>query len=176
MKRTSSAQKGQALLLTTLSLTVLIGMLGLAVDLGWGRFQHRIAQAAADSGAISAAAKALDTMGQNDAPNCSVNVSCQSATACPASGSLNTACLYAARNGFSSGGAAGRQTLLVAAGTGSAPANVPAVSDGIYWTQVTAGQSSPQSFSGVLGNTMLNVGVRATAAVVNSRCANRCFY
>jgi hypothetical protein len=144
-----------------------MGMLGLVVDLGLGRFQHRIAQSAAESAALSAASKALESIGQGDTPSCSFNASCQGATACPAPGTLNSACLYAAQNGFTNGGVSGRQTVMIAADVGSSAPNVPAISDGIYWAQVTTGQTSKQGFSSVLGKEEMSVRVRATAAILN---------
>jgi Putative Flp pilus-assembly TadE/G-like len=52
---TGSAGRGQILPLTAISLTVLLGMAALAVDVGYWRYQQRLEQTAADSAAIAGA-------------------------------------------------------------------------------------------------------------------------
>jgi Flp pilus assembly protein TadG len=61
MMKLRSGERGQALLLVTLSLFAMCGLLGLAVDLGWSYFIQKSAQNAADSAALSAAYQALCT-------------------------------------------------------------------------------------------------------------------
>jgi Flp pilus assembly protein TadG len=161
----SQRKKGQALLFTTLSLTLLCGMLGLAIDLGWGRYTQRVTQTAADAAALAAASKALQDIGQSGTAQCGITVRCQDLTACPGTGNLQAGCLYAQQNGMSQGGANGHQTLQLAAGTSSTAPNVPNVPGLLYWTQAVATQSTPQLFSGVLGNPILKTTGRATAAI-----------
>ncbi len=157
-------QKGQVLLMSTLSLTLLFGMVGLAVEVGWAMYVRALAQSAADAAALGAASQALTTLGQTAEAVCGVSVRCQTMTACPSSGNLQSGCLYAQQNGFTPGGANGGQTLQIAGGTGAPPgiSNVPGV---VYWTQVSAAQSIPKLFSAVLGSVGLTTGARATAAI-----------
>ena len=150
--------------MSTLLLTVLFGMVGLAVELGWAMYVRTMAQSATDAAALGSAAQALNTLGQGASAVCGVSVSCQSMTACPATGNIQNGCLYAQQNGFSPGGAAGHQTLQIAAGTGTVPhvANVPGM---IYWTQASAVQSLPALFSAVLNSLGLRAGAHSTAAI-----------
>src|SRR5579871_1974060 len=59
-KKTSG---GQALVMVTLALISMIGMMGLAVDLGWSYFVQKEAQAAADTAALAAAQEAVNRLG-----------------------------------------------------------------------------------------------------------------
>ncbi len=163
MQRRSS--RGQALLLTVLSLSVVFGMLGLAVDVGWGYYTQRLAQSAADAAALAAVSKALQDIGQTSTPLCAHNVTCQDLGDCPTSGALYNGCLYAQQNGFSAGGMNGRQTLQVQAGTSSSAPDAPNVPGLAYWVEAVASQRSPQLFSAVLGNRNMNVSARAAAAI-----------
>jgi Flp pilus assembly protein TadG len=149
----------------TLALPMMMGALGLVVDLGWGYFTQQEARAAAESAALAAAFAANSSSG--GAFTCgSQGVVCQAATQCPATipnpatNDFDIACSYAKDNGFvvTSGGA---QNVMVAANTGAPPTvsglTVP------YWVTVTVSQSLPQTFSAVLGHTLSTVSVRATA-------------
>ena len=115
-------ERGQILLMTTLSLMALIGLLALVVDIGWAYFQRKSAQKAADSASLAGAYQALFNVG-GGAPQCGSNVPCQDPTPCPANltgpsaDPIAVACLYAQQNGFSSGGNNGRQNVTVSAGT-----------------------------------------------------------
>ncbi len=159
-----SGQRGQVLMMSTLSLTMLFGMVGVAVEVGWAMYIRSLAQAAADSAALGAASQALSTLGQTAQALCGISVRCQTMTNCPASGNLQTGCLYAQQNGFTPSGAHGTQALQIAGGTGSPPgvSTVPGV---VYWTQVAASQSIPRLFSAMFGSVGLNTGARATAAI-----------
>jgi hypothetical protein len=61
-----TAGRGQVLPLTAISLTVLLGMAALAVDVGYWRYQQRIEQTAADSAAIAAANEINYHLSAND--------------------------------------------------------------------------------------------------------------
>jgi Flp pilus assembly protein TadG len=152
--------------MSTLSLTLIFAIVGLAVEVGWAMYIRTLAQSASDAAALGAASQALSTLGQTAKPVCSVSVYCQSMTNCPASGNLQSGCLYAQQNGFTPGGAGGRQTVQIAAGT-STPipgvSNVPGVT---YWTQVYTSQSIPALFSAILGSVGLSTGARSTAAIL----------
>src|SRR5579864_4379481 len=51
------SQRGQTLILVAMLLVVLTGMTGLAVDVGFYRYQQRLQQSAADSAALAGAAE-----------------------------------------------------------------------------------------------------------------------
>ena len=93
----------------TLSLTVILGMLGLAVDVGWAYYRQQAAQAAADAAAVAAVRAAVTSAG--GVPTCSTaGVYCGGATNCPAtapgsaSTSFDNACMLASANGFTTSG------------------------------------------------------------------------
>ena len=155
------ARRGQALVLCVVSLGVLMGVLALAVEVGWARFVQRQAQSAADAAALAAAEAALKQM-QTDGGLAAAGV--QSATDCPSSGNLQTGCLYAAENGFEAGGYGGRQTVKIAAGLDSAPPSNPAVTAD-YWVEAEASHRILQFFSPFIAKTGLVPGARATAAL-----------
>lgn len=165
MKQHRAKKKGQALVMATLSLTMALGMIGLVVDLGFGRYTRRVAQSAADAAALAAASQALTSAGQTASLQCGANVRCQSATSCPSSGNLQSGCLYGAQNGFSPGGVGGRQVFQMAAGVSSPAPGVPNVPGVLYWTQASVTQTVPQLFSAIFGNSTLTTGATATAAV-----------
>jgi Flp pilus assembly protein TadG len=158
-----AAEQGIATMIFLLSLLVLAGMMSLILDVGWGYYTSKKAQAAADAAVLAGLSQALSTNGPDATPNCGT-LPCQAAMACPASGALQTACAYAAAVGFTDGGEQGRQTVKVSAGTTSpAPGapNVPAD----YWLQVSTGQNLPQWFSALISSTGLNPRVTATGVL-----------
>lgn len=161
-------KKGQALVMATISLTLALAIIGLVVDLGFGRYTRRVAQAAADAAALAAASQALSAAGQTATIQCGVNAQCQSSTSCPASGNLQVGCLYGQQNGVTAGGAGGRQSLQMAGGTTSPAPGAPHVPGVLYWAQASATQSVPQLFSAILGNAWLSTGAQATAAIFPS--------
>ena len=65
MKAKFQNQRGQALIMITVSLMTLCGVMGLVVDLGWSYFVKKSAQSAADSAALASAEAALATVGQS---------------------------------------------------------------------------------------------------------------
>jgi Putative Flp pilus-assembly TadE/G-like len=150
-------QRGQALLLVTLSLFAMCGLLGLAVDLGWSYFTKKSAQDAADSAALAVAYRA-------------------------SAGYLNdsaTGLLYAQQNGFTPGGNGGRQNVTFTPGNPGTPVTrqdgttVPACPGPVgcvdYWVTVRTAEAIPQLFSAVLGNLTGLSSARATAAIVEAR-------
>ena len=172
-------RRGQVLIMTTLALFVLCGMLGLVVDLGWSYFTRKSAQAAADVAALSAAKAAYTWAKGATAVACGADgVTCAPEPVnCPASGNLQSACLYAAQQGFAN---SGRQTVTVQASDrftaptvdGCTPrAHHPPTAgcvDTYYWVTVRITQRIPQLFSAILGNTEGTVSARATAAVAQA--------
>ncbi len=174
MTRRAKSQKGQALLLVTVSLLAMCGLLGLAVDLGWSYFVKKSAQAAADSAALAAVtfAKANATP-----PYITCNGSSPAALYCDSTPStcasivasyplsnVNSACLYAQQNGFQDG--VGNVKVTVAANITSPAPTVQGVAV-TYWVTVRVSQQIPQLFSAVFGNSSSLVSARATAALAN---------
>ncbi len=166
-KEWKRTQRGQALLLVTLSLFAMCGLLGLAVDLGWSYFVKKSAQNAADASALADAHRALAIVGET--------ASFSGYTDDPAN-----ALWYAKQNGFMPGGDGGRQNVAVKAmvsqqvtlqdGTIVPPCS-PAllVSCVEYSVTVRTAELIPQLFSAVLGNTSASPSARTTAAVVQVR-------
>ena len=70
---TKRCEKGQALLVTALTLTVLMLAAGLAIDMGYLRYQRRRMQTAVDSAAIAGASALLTTTDISDASTAAVN-------------------------------------------------------------------------------------------------------
>lgn len=170
--------------MVTLALIAMFGLIGLAVDFGWAFFVEKSAQAAADAAAIAAVKKAFDdATGLADFSCSGSTVQCYATpTQCPTSGALprnlQSACLYAAQNGFSTANT--RQNVTVAASDSSTPPTVsgctPTVThpptapcvDVEYWVTVRVSESIPQLFSAIMGNGNALVSARATAAVAQT--------
>jgi len=160
----------------TLSLTVLLGMLGLAVDVGWAYYRQQAAQAAADAGA-TAAVRAAVTSAPNG-PMCAGAVWCGTATNCPAaapgtpSTSFDNACMLASANGFTTSGI---DTVSVQAGVTSP---VPTVSGpaAAYWAVVRVKEALPALFGAAFGRGGFSPGATATAGAIASTGAGSCVY
>jgi hypothetical protein len=150
----------------TLSLTLILGMLGLAVDLGWAYYRQQAAQAAADSAAIAAARAALAAAPSG--PTCtSAGVKCSAtATNCPATapGSASTnfdnACMLASANGFTTSGI---DTVSVTAGTGAVPG--VAGPTPTYWATVQVTEALPALFGAAFARGGFTPGAIASAGV-----------
>ena len=162
----NQSERGQAMLLFALVFPVVLSLLALVIDVGWSFYVGRKAQTAADAGALAAVAQAAKVAGTDGSVTCG-GVTCQSASACPSTGNLQTACLYASANGFTSGGESNQQTLQVSAGTTATAPSVPNVPVS-YWVQVQTQQTLPQWFSGLMASFGLRPGARSTAALWNS--------
>jgi Flp pilus assembly protein TadG len=165
-------RRGQATLLVTFSLVPMVGLLGLATDLGYMHYVKQSAQAAADSAVLAAVSRFhSDVSGSSYTCN-QAGVICGSSYSCPptlttAANAIQTACLYAKQNGFT---ASGNQNVLVDSNTGSTPpATVSGVTSAAFWISVRVSQRVPQLFSIVTGNTTGLVSARATAAVVPAK-------
>ncbi len=119
-KHSPNKHRGQALIMTTLSLIPMFGLMGLAVDLGWMEFTKKSAQTAADAAAMAAVLQYQSTTFSTTI-TCGVGgVVCQAPTSCsPAPTSyLHSGCDYAQANGFSS---SGNQYVSLESGTGAPP-------------------------------------------------------
>ncbi|HZT29910.1 MAG TPA: pilus assembly protein TadG-related protein [Bryobacteraceae bacterium] len=161
------SERGQAVILFTLSVIVMFGVLGLVVDIGWAYFRKQAAQAAADAAALAAVREAVQwaPWGQT----CGVaGVACQSATTCPnpipnpPTNNMQGGCAYAKENGFAVT-TGGNQTVTMAGGTSGPPVGVTVN----YWATAVVTETVPQTFSAILGNTSLTVSARATAGTMS---------
>jgi len=170
-RNNANSQRGQALILITLSAILLFAVVGLAVDIGWAHFRQDAAQAAADAAALAGAQFAQAV---SSSPVCGTSgVVCQAATACstnitsPATTTVQAACLYASANGFK---ATGSQNVTIAANT-TTPFASAAVK---YWITASVTETETELFSSVLGNSALKAGATATAALIPA--AGGCVY
>jgi putative Flp pilus-assembly TadE/G-like protein len=160
----------------TLSLTLMLGMLGLAVDLGWAYYRQQAAQAAADAGAAAAVRAAVSSA--PGGPACAGAVWCGAASNCPstapasASSSFDNACMLAAANGFTT---VGIDTVSVQAGTSNP---VPGVSgpSPAYWATVRVSEALPALFGMAFGRGGFSPGAIATAGAISSPGAGSCIY
>jgi Tfp pilus assembly protein PilX len=169
-------QKGQAALLVTLSLPLVLGVLALAADVGWAYYRREAAQSAADAAAIAAAHAAAVT--SPSGYQCSQNkVWCGGPSPCPstAPASINTnfdnGCALAAQNGFLT---TGSQRVTIQANTTSpAPTG-----DGIaaaYWVTARVSESALTLFGSLIGGPLVPA-ARATAALVQTSSGGGCLY
>ena len=102
------SRRGQALLMMSFAITAMFGVMALVVDLGWANYRKQVAQAAADS-AASAAVRAAIARGLN---TCGDALGCYPTTPyiCPATApaiaatNIDSACMMAAANGFTTSG------------------------------------------------------------------------
>ncbi len=171
--RRRRSQRGQVLLMVTLSLVAMFGMMALAVDVGWGNYVKRNAQKAADAAALAGVYRVFAQVGEEFTIPCNGETVCQEAAPCAVSlpsqpsNSIEASCLYAKINGFEQQGKSGRQTVTVAANNTSPPPTAPGVTS-IYWVTVTADETLPRILGGFLANYALTSRARATAAVVDA--------
>lgn len=161
-------QRGQALVMVTLSLLVMLGMAGLVVDLGWAYFRREAAQSAAEAAAIAAAQSAFQATGGGSVTCGAQGILCQSTpqpcpnpVPYPPANNFHSGCSYAAANGFVQGG---RQSVTLAAGNSGGPPTAPGVA-ARYWVTARVSENLPQLFSAVLGNVLGGVTARATAII-----------
>src|SRR4051794_16894351 len=157
-------ERGQILVMTTLSVIALFGVLALAVDVGWAYYLRKTAQRAADAASMAAAIQVLANVG-NATITCGSNVTCQSSTACPSTiatpttSEISVACLYAQQNGFTQGGNGGKQNVSVTSGTTTPPPTAPGVNGVSYWVTVRVTQTSPIWFGAVVADATSGRGI-----------------
>ncbi len=161
-------QRGQAAIMITLGLSLLMGLLGLVVDLGWGYYRKQVAQTAADS-AVMAAALAAGTgtvaCGSGGVVCSTSGVTCSSATS---GTNFMSGCQYGAQNGVAS------SNITMA---GDLASNTPL--SGIatsYWVKATVSESLPLTFIQVIGMHSASVSASATAGIVQSGSGGGCVY
>jgi hypothetical protein len=168
--------------MATVSIFMMIGMLSLAVDLGWGYFRRDAAQTAADAAASAVVQAAMASSASSQA--CGSNkVWCGSpagtATNCPAtapgsaSTSFDNGCILAYANGFVT---SGNQTVTITANTTSPAPTVPGTAV-TYWATVKIVENASSFFGSPIGGGLLNSTATATAAIESSGAIfNDCIY
>lgn len=158
-----SLRRGSAAVMFAIAITAMMGLLALAVDLGWAYYVKQTALAAAEAAASAGTITASST-----SLACGSSVVCQSLTSCSSTSmspvtNVAAACLYGETNGF---GTAAHTNLSIATGTG-APPTVPSVSTAFYTTAVAVKQYNGL-LSSIMGNTQMTVAARATAGLISS--------
>ena len=158
--------QGSVTIVVTISLTTMLGLLGLVFDIGYGYYLQQVAQGAADAAALAAVSAAKPT--GISALGCGTAVLCQTSYTCPASPTNATnfgvGCMYAKQNGFKSSGS---QTVTISGGTGNPP-SVSGLTTGTYWAQVEAKQSTGVGFLRVLDAMGMDIVARATAVLTGN--------
>lgn len=172
------ACRGQAAVMVTLALPVVLGLTALVVDLGWCYWRQEVCKTAAQSAAMGAGVAAYKasnlTCGSGVAcgTNATTYTECPSSPATPPSNDIQSGCLYAQMNGFSQGGNKGRQSVKYAAYTSSSPVTG---SSPDYWVRFVVGEKIPLMFAVVLGNQWQVVSAAGTAGVFKNT-AGACLY
>lgn len=180
MNRRRKTSGGQAIVMVTLALFAMVGMMGLAVDLGWSYFVQKEAQSAADTAALGAAQEAVARLGTTSdvsgfrctsAGTGASQVDCQltpiPCASVASTSNLHNGCLYAAANDFDPSKNA-RQVVLMQASDVTDANRPPGVNRISYWVRVRTIQTIPQLFSFLAGNTEGTVAANATAAIAGS--------
>ena len=171
--RAGRGRRGQAIVMVTLSLTFIMGVLGLVLDVGWMHYVKQSEQAAADAGATSAAFAAEyqfshGTPASNFCPSGTCAISATSFTSCSsvtnAGDPAYTACQYAIGNGFPA------SAVQVAEGLNSAPLSGGSATPA-YWAEVLITQKVNQLFSWIGGRHFGSVSAFATAALSSTSTA-----
>lgn len=140
-----------------LSITATLGLMGLVVDVGWSYWRKLACKTAAQSASMAAIKAASNPYSAQS------SISCASLS----SGPLYVGCEYATANGFTAGGGhGGTQTVMMAAGTSSAP--VSGVSNISYWVTATVSEQVPLWFGSVLSASGMTASARSTAVVLAS--------
>jgi hypothetical protein len=153
--------RGQALLFITMSLTAMLGLMGMVFDVGWGYWRKEAAQTAAASAASAAIAAASSGTACGSGWDCTSSYSCAASPSLPVSNNLDNGCLYAKQNGFLN---TGRQTVTLKSGSG-APPTTSGVS-AAYYVVATVTESIPTLFSAALGQPWMQVKGQATGILL----------
>lgn len=177
------SRRGQALLMATVSLVLMLGVLGLGVDLGWAYFRREAVQTAADAAAAAVIRAAMATSPSSQ--TCGTNqVWCGSPagtiTNCPAtavssaSTSFDNGCMLAAANGFTTSGS---RTVSIQANTTSPAPTVPGTAV-TYWATVRVSENVVSFFGSATKNSPFTSSAISTAAITTSGAStsNACIY
>lgn len=135
---TADPRGGQAIILASLTMTVLFGTLGLATDLGWGYFLKSRAQTAADAAASAAVVYAKNHSDSCSTITCGVSYTCAGVT--PPTTSLQAGCLYATADGPS-----GLTTTMIENNAANPPAGLTGTAPSM-WVKATVTASNPNFF------------------------------
>ncbi len=154
-------ERGQVLPLLAFGIVAVLGMISLAVDVGYYRYQQRLEQSAADSAAVAGAIRLYYT----------------TTPGVPAPAEVTTAARNAASdNGFADDGSTGNVQVAV----NSPPtANTPPVTGATPYpagsaVEVYIHKKQPQFFGGIFGSVNPSVGAHAVAVMQSD--ATACLY
>jgi hypothetical protein len=158
-----SKQLGSVIVMVTVSLLMLLAMIGMVVDIGWAYFERRAAQVAADAAAEAGARRAFIKGNDPSAPNFCLAPNDTDV--------LNDAKAYATINGFTDGGEGGRQKVTITSGCAPFPdvTNYPNLDrlHILYWVQARITTRQTSLFTGSAGTGYdFNSGATAVAAVL----------
>ena len=114
--KTRNQERGQILLMSTMGLVAMIGILALVVDIGLAYYQKKSAQKAADAASLAGAARRSITSRmerRSAAPTFPARIPrrARATITTPTTDPISVACLYAQQNGFTAGGAGGKQSV-----------------------------------------------------------------
>ena len=146
------------------SITAMFGIMALVVDVGWANYRKQAAQAAADAAAIAAVRVAI----AKGLSMCGGQLGCSSGAPfiCPATPpgtaltNIDSACMMAAANGFTTSGS---QAVQVFADLGNPPSVSGVMS--AYWVTVIVTETSASFFGPMVGS-RLNPASKATAVQI----------
>lgn len=151
-KRRFHRERGQVLPLLAFGIVAVLGMISLAVDIGYYRYQQRLEQSAADSAAVAGAIRLYYT----------------TTPGVPAPAEVTTAARNAAAdNGFADDGSVGNVQVAV----NSPPtANTPPITGATPYpagsaVEVYIHKKQPQFFGGIFGAANPSVGAHAVAVM-----------
>lgn len=153
-------ERGQVLVLTALSLTVIIGFVAFATDVGLMLRQRRIAQTVADAAAVAAANESL----------------AESTPSTVTSSMYAAAYADAVLNGFTPGSSNGstNSSTGVTMTINVAPSITVSGYNSAGYIQAMVSLNTPTSFMKILGFNLLNVSAQAIAS--NAIRSDGCFY
>ncbi|MDR3699649.1 MAG: pilus assembly protein TadG-related protein [Candidatus Sulfopaludibacter sp.] len=157
-----SGSSGQAAIIITLSLPVMLGMLGLVTEIGWAYWRQEACRTAAQAAAVAAARQAQIAGAFTTTSGIytqSTTASCPASPTSPSTNNLMAGCLYAKANGFTN---SGTQLVKYSAGTSGSPASGSTPN---YWVRYIVTESNPSLFSSVLGYKHVTASGMATAGV-----------
>ena len=161
------SEKGSVLLLVVVALTVVMGIVGLAMDAGQMYVTKQTAQAAADGAALAAI---MDLFNAGETPATTANTfgpATITAADCAAGGAHSgvTPCAYARQNGF---GVSAPEVTVAFGANCTTPAGVTlSATDPVNLICVTVSRVVNTTFMRVLGTTTSTVTATAEAAIVS---------
>ena len=161
-------RNGQVAIFASLTLTLMFGALGLAMDLGWDYFLKERVQTAADAAAIAAVVYAVNNSDSCSTVTCGTALNCSGIAAPPAS-SLKAGCLYATVDG---------PPVVTASMIENNSAHPPAGLSGVapsMWVKATVSAINPNSFLFLWGFRTATISAAAIGGFTNTPAGN-CIY